>query len=235
MVVVFQNGVVHGRVLIYDKFDHLQGFGFYENGLPQGPFWFNYESNYIQVHFEKGHLVSENCVLLDVDKKWAMIGTLKNQAYLLGAQKFNVSFGLHKGMNIVLKPKERLLTMKEDMQLPLKISSSLQSQRVMIRPSNILYFNRIPKTASFSVAYLLESIGFNHGYNVDFGERSNEVIFEDHAGITKDMTNLLQIQENYAYCRHFSFYNLSEWGYSWIPDWFTIVRDPIQRVNALVN
>ena len=99
----------------------------------------------------------------------------------------------------------------------------------------MLYFNRIPKTASFSVAYLLESIGFNHGYDVDFGERSNEVIFEDHAGITKDMTNLLQIQENYVYCRHFSFYNLSEWGYSWIPDWFTIVRDPIQRVNALVN
>ena len=179
--------------------------------------------------------MSENCVLLDVDKKWAMIGKLKNQAYLLGAQRFNVSFGLHKGMNIVLKPKERLLTMKEDMRLPLKISSSLQSQRVMIRPSNILYFNRIPKTASFSVAYLLESIGFNHGYNVDLGERSNEVIFEDHAGITKDMTNLLQIQENYVYCRHFSFYNLSEWGYSWIPDWFTIVRDPIQRVNALIN
>ena len=230
MKVIFQNGVVHGRVLICDKYEHLQAFGFYESGLPQGPFWFNYESNYIQIYFEKGHIVPNNCVLLDADEKWGVIGTLKNQAYLIGAQKFNVSIGLHQGMKIVLKPKERLSTVKGDIRLPLKISSTSQSQRIMIRPSNILYFNRIPKTASFSIAFLLESIGFNLGYNIDFGERPNEVIFEDRSGITKDMTKLLQIQEDHVYCRHFSFYNLQEWGYSWIPDWFTIVRDPIQRV-----
>ena len=230
MKVNLLDGVVNGLVWIYDKYEDLQGFGIYTNGLPNGPFWFVYENQYVQLYFERGHVIEENCMLLDVDERWAKIGSLKNQSYLQGAQKFEINVEIHKCMNVIQLPTNKHDTMKEDIRLPIKISSMPDTGRIMVRPSNILYFNKIPKTASMGFQFLLQSLGYNLGYDIDFGERWKDEIFDIEEGIESDLESFLEIQTNFVRCRHYSFYDLNDWGYSLVPDWFTMIRDPIERV-----
>ena len=82
-----------------------------------------------------------------------------------------------------------------------------------------------------SFAFLLQSLGYNLGYDIDFGERWKDDFFDSEKGIKSDLESYLQIQSNFVRCRHYSFYDFNKWKYSLVPDWFTLIRDPIQRVR----
>ena len=115
----------------------------------------------------------------------------------------------------------------------MKIIALPSEQRIMIRPSRILYFNRVAKTGSLNMIILFQSLGVHLGYDVDQGIREKEIVQEDTIGIKKEVDALVQTHKSTVKSRHYAFFSLREWGYSWEPDWFSLVRDPIERVSYL--
>ena len=56
MSAMFYNGVIKGKVLLYDKWGKLQALGLYDDGFPNGPFWIFYYDQIGFIHFKQGHL-----------------------------------------------------------------------------------------------------------------------------------------------------------------------------------
>ena len=75
MEATFSNGFISGIVHIYNRHDQLQAMGLYKEGLPHGPWWaFGDLGQFVQVHFNKGHVVKENVIYANYEDESAMIG-----------------------------------------------------------------------------------------------------------------------------------------------------------------
>ena len=161
MKVTFVNGVIQGKVYLFAKHDELQGIGVYENGLPHGPFWFMYEEHYVFVHFIRGHIYEENVLVTNHGSEWAMLGRVLNNTYLVDARNIKIGWiGNYKCMPVIRIPTELSLDpLKSRMKLPIKIFPMLAEQKVMVRPSKIMYFNRVAKTGSQSFIKLFQILG----------------------------------------------------------------------------
>ena len=44
------------------------------------------------------------------------------------------------------------------------------------------------------------------------------------------MSNLLHKCRPMVFIQHYSFIDFNKFGYNWTPDWFNIVRDPVEKV-----
>ena len=157
----FFNGVIHGKVRLFAKHDELQGTGLYENGLPHGPFWFVYEKQYVQVHFDKGRVVEDNVIMVDHENEWAMIGKLVNNTYLIDVRNIDIDWiGDYKCLQVIRVPTDLSgEPSKTRVKLPVKIIPMLAEQKIMVRPSKIMYFNRVAKTGSQSFIKLFKLLG----------------------------------------------------------------------------
>ena len=230
MKVEFHNGYINGQVLMFNKHKELQYIGSYENGVPHGPFWNIYDNEFIQIQFENGKLIDQNVILIDTDLQLAKIGALTNQTYFQNSQKIQPKFTDYNCVKVIssVHPHQGIrVTKTTSDKLPLKIAYDVTENRLIVRPSNILYFNRVPKTASMSFAFLIKALGYDNGYDVDMGiNRKREVFHDDFIGTQEEMYKVLQIHENSAKCRHYAFFKLDGWN----PDWFSIIRNPIERV-----
>ena len=67
-------------------------------------------------------------------------------------------------------------------------------------------------------------------YDVDPGVRKYECVQDSIDGILHEAGILLKTQKNTIRVRHYSFIDLESFGYEWTPDWFSLVRDPINKV-----
>ena len=75
MEATFSNGFISGIVHIYNRHDQLQAVGLFKEDLPHGPWWaFGDLGQFIQVHFNKGHIVKENVIYANYEDESAMIG-----------------------------------------------------------------------------------------------------------------------------------------------------------------
>lgn len=45
-----------------------------------------------------------------------------------------------------------------------------------------------------------------------------------------EVNNLLRTHKNLVNVRHYSFIDFEKLGYKWRPDWFSVVRHPIEKV-----
>ena len=228
--------IVHGPVLIKNTHNTIQAFGYYHNGQAHGPFWFTYENTFLQVHFCNGYLVEENVILVDSDTRQAKIGLLRNGTYLSNLQRVDIKTGKYRDAVIVKVPRDLLKLEKKQIKsltkLPIRIIAMPSKQRLMIRPSRIMYFNRVAKTGSFNMLVLMQSLGVNHGYDVDLGFREVEVLQDNLVGLQKEVDSLIQTTKDTLKARHYAFFDIRQWGYDWAPDWFSIVRHPIERVST---
>ena len=266
MEVIFRQNIVHGPVLVKNKHNNIQAFGYYHNGQAHGPFWLIYEtSTFLQLHFCQGHLVEENVILVDADTRHVKIGTLQNGgggSYLKNVERMlEIKTGKYLATIAVKIPpnrSQRLMhvnnnnnnqsqgemsfmeekpcsTYEENVKLPIKIMAIQSKQRLMIRPSRIMYFNRVAKTGTLNMLMLMKSLGVNLGYDVDLGFRLDgtpEILQDDSDGLRKEVDSLVQIHKDTIKARHYSFFDIRAWGHDWFPEWFSIVRDPIERVRC---
>ena len=229
----FKYGMVHGPALMLNKHDTIQGIGLYENGLLHGPFWCRYESTFVQIHFFNGQLIKENIIIANSDTKKVIIGVLRNLSHVDNITQIDVKIGRYRGLHIVSVFENRKVGhVQNTTKLPFKIFAKPSEQRLMIRPSQILYFNRVAKTGSLNLIILMKSLGTNLGYVVDEGIKEGEVVQDDDSGIQEEIKDLLQNHDSVVKSRHYAFFNLRYWGYEWAPDWFSVVRDPIERVTS---
>ena len=157
----FIHGVIHGNVRLFTKHNELQGTGLYADGLPHGPFWFIYKNQYVQVHFERGNIIEENVIMTNLNSNLAIIGELINSTYLVNARQVKVDFiGEYKCMQVICIPTELSgEPLISQVKIPLKIIPMIAEQRIMVKPSKIMYFNRVAKTGSQSFIKLFKILG----------------------------------------------------------------------------
>ena len=125
---------------------------------------------------------------------------------------------------------------------PYRINSDLNLQRIMIRPAKILFYNRVAKAGSQSITALFHALKKKNGFDVD---SRNTVQFYDPTTMvtTKrellivtpevlqlQLTKMLRTTTPMVFIQHYSFIDFSKFGYDWSPDWFNIVRDPVEKV-----
>ena len=78
---------MHGKIRILDHNNELLGVGSYENGLPNGPFWFYapFSNQYILANFENGVILGQNIALISGKDKDVNVGKLLNETWIENA------------------------------------------------------------------------------------------------------------------------------------------------------
>jgi hypothetical protein len=230
----FTKGFPEGRGTI-TYFDKCFTEGTFINGRPHGPFWVYSpdQEQVVLVHFDQGHLVPDNVVLLDHDAEWAMMGKLVNDSYLEDVRKIDVDWiGEYKCLTVLRLPKiddsdEKIAKFR----LPVKIIGVPSQARIIVRPSKMMYFNRVAKTGSQSFIALLHKLGAKHNFDVKVKIMQREQVVEEIPGVLAEVEPIFKNQEPNVFVRHYSFVDFDDLGYQWHPDWFNLVRDPIDKVN----
>ena len=105
-------------------------------------------------------MVKEHTVMVDDEADWAWMGTLINGSRLVNATKIDVDWvGEYNCMNILRIPKADQEVGQESLFLPVKVVMDLRGQRILVKPSKMLYFNRVAKTGSQSFTHLFVKLG----------------------------------------------------------------------------
>ena len=63
----------------------------------------------------------------------------------------------------------------------------------------------------------------------------NEFLYLQPKDLKARAKELLNVTRPAAFIMHMSFIDLAKFGSPWVPTWFSIVRDPIERVNKSRN
>ena len=101
----------------------------------------------------------------------------------------------------------------EVIRLPIKVVEMFGQQKIMIRPSQIMYFNRVAKTGSQSFIKLFFTLAPKLGYEVFPGVRQIESVLDTYGGLYEDVASLLKKQRASIKVRHYSFVYLERFGY----------------------
>ena len=128
-----------------------------------------YDHQFIQLRLSKGHIVANDIVLANSKSRTAILGNLRNNTYLTNARKIlNIRFRQSNCLKMIDIPKmeETIPNGESKIRLPLKVFSLVDEQRIMIRPSKIMYFNRVAKTGSLGIAHLLADLGLKMDYSL---------------------------------------------------------------------
>ena len=128
--------------------------------------------------------------------------------------------------------------MENSLKLPFSIFLQDRHQ-IIIRPSKLLYYNRIAKTGSQSFIYLLMKQGEKLGFEVWKklwapwwkNNPGPEILADSEEGIDQEIQSVLKINKPMVIVKHYCFIDFKEkLGSAWSPDWFNIVRHPIDKV-----
>ena len=95
---------------------------------------------------------------------------------------------------------------------------------------DFLFNFRIAKTGSTSFIALFFKLGAKLGYDVDTGHRQHENVQDDSEGMFNEVDSILRTHKPMVKIRHYAFLDFAKLGYQWSPDWFNLVRDPIEKV-----
>lgn len=99
----------------------------------------------------------------------------------------------------------------------------------------MLYFNRIAKTGSQSFTRLLIRQGEKLGFEVKPKIHQTETLADSATGVSSEVASVLATDSPMVFIRHYNFINFEKHSSGgWRPDWFNIVRDPIDKVCYIV-
>ena len=70
------------------------------------------------------------------------------------------------------------------------------------------------------------------GFGLDIPHYVRETLHDDENGMMKEINQILLAQNKANIrMRHYSFIEFENHGVNWNPSWFSMVRDPIERVR----
>lgn len=231
----FVNGVLNGKVKVFSKENYLISVGQYQGGLAHGPFWIHsrFFGEYLFLNFKHGLIEDSSIYYLKESTKEVFQGTLVNGTFMANSSLVQID-GIGE-LNCIKMIKTSKIKDVEDpfMRLPVRLFPSIKDQRIFVRPNKVLYFNRVAKTGSQSIARLLFELGKVHGFILDVKVMlHSEHICDSHnpAGKFNEIDYVLKWNSPVAIVKHYSYLDFASHGYDWTPDWFSIVRDPVDKV-----
>ena len=94
--------------------------------------------------------------------------------------------------------------------------------------------DRIAKTGSRTFVQILSSVGNDLGFQVQVPAYSYERTMQEDEEVKEEILEIIKGHENnYIRARHSSFIDFKKHGYKWSPLWFSLVRDPVERVRII--
>ena len=100
----------------------------------------------------------------------------------------------------------------------------------------MLYFNRVAKTGSQSFIHLLKKQGEKLGFEVWPKIVQSESLVDTPKGLAEEIDSVVKMQRPTVFVRHYSFIDFEKsTGSDWSPDWFNMVRDPIDKVKMVFS
>ena len=179
-------------------------------------------------------LEHKDIIWIDLTLSFNISGSLASQGsnILENVREFHINeIGKYQSMYVLQK--ENVDSSPTDFKhmLPFIIDGIPSQKRIMITQSRILYFQRIAKTGSRTFIQILRNLGTNLGYFVDVPSYKAEMMGADENEIKKEIKNILvSHRDSVVRSRHFNFIDFEKYGVEWNPHWFSVVRDPVERV-----
>lgn len=160
-----------------------------------------------------------------------MIGTLsEDKSTIENVEETRLQhFVKYKSLYVAKFPKRMINATNVNHLLPVKVNFNMHQLEII--PTRILYFSRVAKTATRSIMKILMELSTQLGYLVEVPNR-NKVIQEDDDEVQKEIGAILKSHRNSVIrCKHYSFINFEKYGVNWNPDWFSMVRNPVDKVR----
>ena len=107
---------------------------------------------------------------------------------------------------------------------------------LLVHPVNFLVFNRVPKTGSTFIIQLLHKLKNSlnyHVYNHFLNEGRTWIDTKD--GQLEEVNDMLSLNVPGVWTRHYAFLDFKQFGYNWRPNYINFVRNPIEKVNILLE
>ena len=81
---------------------------------------------------------------------------------------------------------------------------------------------------------ILKNLGAKLGFNVEIPSSQSTLIQENQIQVEKEIgATMKSHRANTIRAKHYCFINFQKYGVKWNPDWFSMVRDPVERVSLL--
>ena len=211
------------------------------------------EEGAILVHFENGKIDDRKRVTY-VPKSGAISfsGKLHNEYIITDTISYEISeIATWQCITVVNGPSQIQSEIEDPIRLPVKIVTDVEWGRIHIHNSNVLFFNPIARTGSETFLWLLHEIknqrresfriemprprmdpsqdGHWKNRNLKLKPKAN--VMESYDNVHNVVTEISNYNEPLLYAKPYNFVNFEEHGSLWAPDFFSIVRDPIEKVN----
>ena len=131
----------------------------------------------------------------------------------------------------------------EPIELPFKIVSDTVTGRVSIHNPNVIFFNPLARTGSETLLWLLHELkNENDGkFNIIMPQATTQHnrhhtapktnLRDSKENVQNVVREILSHNEPLVYAKPYNFVSFEEHGSVWSPDYLSIVRDPIEKVN----
>ena len=188
------------------------------------------------VHFNHGNLVRDKTIVIDTHAKYAMIGTL-HKTHLVEAEMVDLEkiaeYHCMPVLKLPLKDPNEIDGRRQKILSPFTINSDMNLQRIMIRTSKIMFYNKVTRSASNSIAALFFDLDKKNHFTVNMYPSAKIVSVADDESLKWQIRKFLRINRPMVWVQHYNFIDFSKFGYTWNPDWFNVVRDPIEKVISM--
>ena len=92
------------------------------------------------------------------------------------------------------------------------------------------------KTGTRTIIKILENLSIKLGYIAETPSFKEETVQGDTNDVMQEIGEIVKSNRNSIIrSRHFSFIDFEKYGFSWTPHWFSMVREPVERVKIFLN
>ena len=132
---------------------------------------------------------------------------------------------------------------RDSIRLPVKIITDREKGRLQVKNSQVIFFNPIARTGTETFMWILHELKnkFEESFEIQMPSSSGtdrrrpppKTRLRDSYQNIAAVVNQISTQKDrpLVYARPYNFIDFSEHGSLWTPDYFSIVRDPVEKVS----
>ena len=169
-----------------------------------------------------------------------LVGQLTDEGFVENATNMEIeAFSDYKCMKVIkfkgVSSDESENSSESRKIFPLKFNFSRDQKRLLVLPNQKLYFTRVAKTGSSAFIGLMNYLQWKLDYGVIVKQKTVDIVIQPKElyKVKEEALSIVKLRDATAVARHYGFINFEKFGFGkWMPDYFGMVRDPIERVRS---